>query len=67
MSIQIERNYAQRPEEYLAMVLLVDDQAMIGEAVRREVIANGLKIERARLDHVTLTMKVDSSIVLQAA
>ncbi|WP_020206916.1 MULTISPECIES: response regulator [Cupriavidus] len=37
MSIQIERNYAQRPEEYLAMVLLVDDQAMIGEAVRREL------------------------------
>ncbi|MDF3837476.1 PleD family two-component system response regulator [Cupriavidus basilensis] len=27
----------QRPDEYLAMVLLVDDQAMVGEAVRREL------------------------------
>ncbi|WP_416051681.1 diguanylate cyclase [Cupriavidus basilensis] len=26
-----------RPDEYLAMVLLVDDQAMVGEAVRREL------------------------------
>ncbi|MDW3688010.1 PleD family two-component system response regulator [Cupriavidus sp. CV2] len=37
MSIDTHSKAAQRPGDYLAMVLLVDDQAMVGEAVRREL------------------------------
>lgn len=37
MSIDTHSKATQRPGDYLAMVLLVDDQAMVGEAVRREL------------------------------